>query len=58
MVKFSSLVLDQMNEEQNEECTYWFKVLTLEKPVTERIKRNVNGVYDQSDKRSGHERKP
>lgn len=58
MVKFSSSVLDQMNGEQNEECTNWIEVLTLDKQVTELNNRNVNEVYDQSDKRSGHANKP
>ena len=58
MVKFSSSVLDQMNGEQNEECTNWIEVLTLDKQVTELNNRNVNEVYDQSDKSSGHANKP
>ena len=58
MVKFSSSVLDKMNGKQNEECTNWIEVLTLDKQVTELNNRNVNEVYDQSDKRSEHANKP
>lgn len=56
MVKFS-LILDQMNEEENEECTYWFKVLTLEKQVTEPSKGMlmeymINQIKDQGTRES------